>query len=158
MGSSLVSAIETGRTADAPVVAERVMFADDYQATLRSEASRVIFHAREGLLQAFDRTADPAEQHDVAWQAPWFGAAARGLGRALQQVFALRGALDAEASGAPQVLSPQEVDELARLGYTGRDVDASAGTPLASWPADRLEDWVAPSAAGTDVEPDEIRR
>ena len=50
-GTSLVPAMLSGRTADIPLIAERVMYADDYEATWRSPAASLIFRAHEGTLE-----------------------------------------------------------------------------------------------------------
>jgi arylsulfatase A-like enzyme len=138
-GTSLVPAMLSGRTADMPVIAERVMYADDYEATWRSPAASLIFRAQEGTLEAYDLRSDPDEQEDVAWTAPFFDKATGVFRTNLAKSYALRDALDQVATGAAASLSPEALRELEELGYLGDEsgepsFEVPAGTPLERWP------------------------
>ena len=139
-GTSLVPAILSGRTRNAPVVAERVMYADKYQGALRSPDASVIFRAAigtpvegvEGTLEAHDLKADPGQQTDVAGTARWFCSAAGSLQQNLASIFALRFALDQVASGAEVEVPADILAQLEQLGYV--EGGGEGGAPLMSWP------------------------
>jgi arylsulfatase A-like enzyme len=138
-GTSLVPAMLSGRTADTPLLAERVMYADDYQATWRSPAASLVFRAKEGTLEAYDLRADPDEQQDVAWSAPFFDKANGLFLTNLKKTYALRQALDQVATGTAATLSKDALQELEELGYLGdesaeADIEIPSGTPLERWP------------------------
>src|SRR5262249_14460603 len=84
-GHSLVPAMSSGRVQDESVLAERLMFADSYAATLRTPTSALLFRANpsapgadlrpgpgpepgrpadEGRIELYDLAADPQQQHD----------------------------------------------------------------------------------------------
>ena len=145
-GTSLVPAILSGRTRNAPVVAERVMYADKYQGALRSPDASVIFRAAtgaqpagtEGTLEAHDLKTDPGQQTDVAASAPWFCSASGALQQNLASLFALRFTLDQVASGAKVDVPPEVLAQLEQLGYVEGGGDGSA--PLMSWPVTWLDE------------------
>ena len=139
-GTSLVPAILSGRTRNAPVVAERVMYADKYQGALRSPDASVIFRAAigtpvegvEGTLEAHDLKTDPGQQTDVAASAPWFCSASGALQQNLASLFALRFTLDQVASGAEVEVPADILAQLEQLGYV--EGGGEGGAPLMSWP------------------------
>lgn len=135
-GRSQVDAIRSGRTDGHAVLSERVMFADDYRASLRTPHSSVQFHAASRALLGFDLRADPGEHADVSGDAPWFDEAARALHDAVADAFELREALDAEDAGAEVELDAARLDELAEMGYVGEGTTGAApsGSPLDAWP------------------------
>jgi arylsulfatase A-like enzyme len=142
-GTSQVPAMLSGRTENRPVLSERVMFPDDYEATLRSDASAVIFHANNGdpgipaELEAFDLRADPGELTNVYPDASFARRAAQALKDALTVVFNQRQVLDEVDSGKTISLDDENVaEQLESLGYTsdGHALEAPAGTPLDAWP------------------------
>ena len=146
-GTSLVPAIESGRTQNRPVVAERVMFLPygEYAASLRSASSQVTFDiprgADVGQLSAFDLTADPGELSDVFDEAAFAEPAADALWRELSRAFSAQAALDAVDSGRIlRLTDAAKLTELEALGYTdgGEDEPLSeeqlAETPLVKWP------------------------
>ncbi len=144
MGTSLVSTMTSGRTEGAPLFAERVMYADDLQFALRTGSANVIFHAAPGELEAYDLVADPAEQEDVAWEAPFFADFSSRLQQTLTNVFALRHSLDEVSAGRQATLTEEALEELKQLGYVDTDVSTDEagitlpeGTPLDAWPSSR---------------------
>lgn len=136
-GTSLVNAMETGSTASQPVVSERVMYPNDYKASLRNERSNVIFHATERRIDAFDLTADPAELVNVFGSAPFSLPAADKLRHLLGQAFHNRDVLDEVDAGSNITVDASRLEELQALGYVDRegvDFEVPEGTPLERWP------------------------
>ncbi|MBU0754955.1 MAG: sulfatase, partial [Planctomycetes bacterium] len=143
MGHSLVPAIRSGRTRNEPIITERVMYADAYQAAMRSDKGNVIFRAREGELEAYLFSNDPKEKNNIAWKSPFFTEASQALKQALTRTFAQRAAWDQDAQGEAAELDSSRLEELKQLGYLsnqGQEFKPVEGTPLEQWPAsDRAE-------------------
>jgi len=144
-GRSLVTAMQSKRTADEPVLAERTMFAGKYLAALRTPAATAHFAEEysaeaDRALTVYDTAADPGELQ------PLPGGEARTasltlLYRRLGESFALRAQLDADpecqAGAEAYVVSPEQNAELNALGYVeGSDGTSAGGTPLDCWPED----------------------
>lgn len=143
MGTSLVPAMMSGRTDDVPVLAERVMFADDYQATLRSRKGSLIFRAAQGTLEAHDLVNDADEKKDVAWEAPFFESYSRKLRGDLTGLFARRLKWDRESTGEAVELDEDALEELRQLGYLSGDALKELlpeGSPLDHWPESSRRD------------------
>jgi arylsulfatase A-like enzyme len=143
MGRSLVPAMRSGRTDDLPIIAERVMYADAYQAALRSSSVNLIFRAREGEFEAYDLKKDPGEKNNVAWEAPFFEKTGRQLRESLSGIWAQRAALDHEAKGQATELDLEALEELSKLGYLDKskgDFTPPEGSPLENWPKTRPPD------------------
>ena len=137
MGRSLAMAIERLETDGRPVAAERVRWANDYQASLRSSDWNVVFHAQRGELASYDMHGDPAELDDLGEDAPFFAEAKDELHRRLVDTFALRAALDAKAVGGRGQADAETLEQLEGLGYTGEHDEGGGeaeGTPLEHWP------------------------
>ncbi|MGQ0554098.1 MAG: sulfatase [Planctomycetota bacterium] len=134
MGQSLVPALSGSRLLERPLLAERTMFAGAYMATLRHAGELIYFRERESRLEGYDTGRDPAELVDLRPAADAPPAAA--LRQQLTSLFALRAVLDAEARGEAITLSPEALEELQQLNYTGgvEDLPLPKGTPLESWP------------------------
>lgn len=138
-GRSLVPAMTSGSTANLPVLSERTMFADAYQAALRTESSASYFRAKEGTLQQFDLAADPTEHHPLSSAPPAATQATAELKARLMALFALREALDQDCSAKSVVLDERARKELLELNYVGGDSEQGAvpaGSPLERWPAE----------------------
>jgi len=143
-GESLVPSIRSGRSANRPVVAERVMFLPaEYGATLRSPQQTVTFlidgPEGPGRLTAHDLSHDPGELDDVSGSAAFAPPAAAALRHELERAIAARDDLDRIDSGEVIRLSdPAAVAELKSLGYVGGgelpEGTALQGTPLERWP------------------------
>jgi arylsulfatase A-like enzyme len=136
-GRSLASAIESGATDGRPIAAERVRWAGDYQASLRSSDWNLIFHAARGELDAYDIARDPGEQDVLGDDAPFFDAAKTELHRRLTEAFELREALDAKGKGGHHKADAETLEQLEGLGYTGEGGEGAVtieGTPLERWP------------------------
>jgi arylsulfatase A-like enzyme len=136
-GTSLVSAMMAGHTDGKPVVSERVMFPNDYKASLRNENSSVIFHATEARLDAYDLNQDPGETVNVFETADFSVPAASKLKHSLAQAFHNRDALDEEDAGGNIIVDESRLDELQALGYVdgdASDFEIPEGTPLDHWP------------------------
>jgi arylsulfatase A-like enzyme len=151
-GHSLVPALGRGRTSASPVIAERLMFADSYAATLRTADSALLFRADpsakgaderpgpgpepgrpagEGRIEVYDLRADAGEQHDLGSAAPDWKAATSGFFSKLSAVFELRRKLDAVATGSTVSITPQQAQQVQSLGYTSAP---SPGSSIAGWP------------------------
>ena len=137
-GRSLVPAMESGRTQRQTLVAERVMFPDDYKATLRSEDTSVLFHAVPGRLEGYDLDGDPGETTDVMGSLPRLAKAAEALKRNLAAAFQLRDVLDEEDAGGTVEITPEQVQQMLELGYVDQqgELPPLEGTPLSRWPED----------------------
>jgi arylsulfatase A-like enzyme len=150
-GHSLVAAISAGHVPDEPVLAERLMFADSYAATLRTPGEALLFRASpgapgadgrpgpgpetghpadEGRIELYDLRADPDQHHDLGSGAPDWKAATSGFFQRLSSVFELRKKLDEVATSGTMTITPQQAKENAALGYTG----AAPGSSIAHWP------------------------
>jgi arylsulfatase A-like enzyme len=136
-GHSLVPAMQSGRTSNQPVLSERTMFADAYQAALRTPACTAQFRAKEGTLEHYDLAADPHEHHPLDPPTPPAAQTAAELKSRLAALFAARETLDKECDAKSITLDEQARKELLDLGYVGGgEVEAPAGSPLERWPAD----------------------
>jgi len=134
-GRSQVPAILDGRTEERAVLSERVMFADDYRASLRTPGRSVQFHAAPGTLHGWDLRQDPGEQRDVADEAPWFGDAAQALYEALHATWTLREELDRRDAGELVAVDDERLEELLEMGYVGEGAgQPPEGSPLDAWP------------------------
>lgn len=150
-GRSLVDAMTSGRTNGDPVLAERMMFADSYAATLRTADEALVFRANptaegaderpgpgpepghaasEGRIEIYDLRADPGQLEDLGSGAPHWKAATSGFFQQLSAVFALRQQLDAVATSTTFNINAQQAQQASALGYTG----ASPGSSIANWP------------------------
>ena len=132
-GRSLVGAMQSGHTADAPVFAERTMFAGKYLAAVRTPTATGHFEAESGTLEAYDSATDPDEHHPLPVGEPRRATLDELHGR-LAQIFAQQEALDAECTSGTVALDPQRAAELGALGYTEGGGGGPAGSPLARWP------------------------
>ena len=137
-GRSLVPAMQSGRTPNQPVLSERTMFADAYQAALRTPAYTTQFRAQEGTLEHYDLAADPHEHHPLDPPTPPAAATATELKGRLSALFAQRAALDQDCTSKPVVLDEEQRKELTQLNYVGgsEEADVPAGSPLERWPAE----------------------
>jgi hypothetical protein len=136
MGVSQAAAIERGSTDDRPVVAERVRWEGEYQASLRDRERNVVFDAARRALDGYDLVRDPAEQTPLGPDAGFHDAASAELHRRLVEAFALRDALDARGKGGRRRADADTLEQLEGLGYTGEGPTAEIvdGTPLERWP------------------------
>jgi arylsulfatase A-like enzyme len=137
-GRSLVPAMQSGRTTNQPVLSERVMFADAYQAALRTPACTAQFRAKEGTLEDYDLATDPHEHHPLDPPTPPAVQTAAELKGRLSALFALRATLDQECTAKAVVLDEQARKELLELNYVGgsEEPEVPAGSPLERWPAE----------------------
>jgi arylsulfatase A-like enzyme len=137
-GRSLVSGMAAGRLESRPVLSERVMFPDDYKASLRTDASSVTFHARDGGLEAFDLVGDPDESTDVYNSSSFGRNAGKRLHQSLLRAFLDRDILDEIDAGGTIKVDADQLEELRQLGYLGAEGEEVqmdvTGTPLESWP------------------------
>jgi hypothetical protein len=142
MGRSLMPALKTGRTANQPIIAERVMYADDYQAAIRTPSANVIFHARDRILEAFDLKEDRGELNDVAWKAPFFHSLSEELRSSLVLLHDQRLALDRQETGKVIELDRKAIEELEQLGYISNksvEMEPPKESPVERWPASAEE-------------------
>jgi arylsulfatase A-like enzyme len=151
-GRSLVPAMQSGRTAGDPVLAERLMFEDSYSAAMRTAGEALVFRANpaadgaderpgpgpepgrpagEGRIELYDLRADPGQQQDLGSKAPAWKAATAGFFQRLSAVFEQRKALDAVATSTTFTIDAQQARQAEALGYTG---PASPGSSIANWP------------------------
>lgn len=137
MGRSLVPAMLSGRVSERPILAERTMFPGAYMATLRTPGTTVYFREEQGRIEVYDRAADPAERAALPADAASHGPARQALLDQLTALFALRAALDDEATGGTFVLDEATRQQLLELNYTGEGQlpPLPENNPLRRYPA-----------------------